>query len=420
MKRVISLLAALALLLALCASCAESTATGEAKPQANGTVTLYVYNWGEYMSDGSEDSADVNADFEDYFNENLADEYGFKVKMNYSTYSSNEDMYAKIKSGAVAYDVIVPSDYKIERMIQEDLLAPLDFDAIPNFETNIMDEFKNPSYDPENAYSVPYAYGMVGIIYNTAVVDEEDENVGSWKLMFDENSPYAHDILQFNNPRDAFGTALYYLGYDVNEATETQWREALDLLKSQKGILQGYVMDEIFNKMQSGSSSIAAYYAGDFLAMYEDNEDLEFFYPVEGTNYYVDAFCIPKNSKNKAVAQEYINFMLDEDPAVANAEYTYYASPNTLVRESEEYRECMEEIKEDAYDILYGEPSENYVKTMYKDLGEEGIARMNQYWEELKVESSVSVVIYVICGLIVAVIAALAIFFAVRKRIRAI
>ena len=418
----------LLLSLSLFACSAESEEEGE-EEAPKGTVTLYVYNWGEYMADGSiydettgERYPDVNKDFEDWYYET----YHRRVKVNYSTYSSNEDMYAKIKSGAVKYDVVVPSDYMIERMINEELLRPLNFENIPDFEENILDEFKNPSYDPENAYSVPYAYGMVGIIYNTETVDEDDEDLGSWRLMFNEDTPYSKDILQFNNPRDAFGTALYYLGYDVNDATEEQWREALELLKTQKNILQGYVMDEIFNKMKSGSSAIAAYYAGDYLSMYEDNDSLEFFYPKEGTNYYVDAFCVPYNSPNPDIAEAYINFMINEDPAVANAEYNYYASPNKLVRESEEYQECMADVKDNAYEILYPDSSESfedydsYVKTMYKDLGEEGLTRMNDYWEELKVESSINAGIYIICGVIVAVIVGFTVYFLVRKRIRAI
>lgn len=381
------------------------------------TRTLYVYNWGEYISDGSEGCMDVNAEFETYFNENLASKYGFYIKVNYSTYSSNEDMYAKISSGAVAYDVIIPSDYMIERMISENLLRPLNYDNIPNY-VNILDEFRGLDYDPEDKYSVPYSYGMIGVIYNTTVVDENDPDIGSWKLMFNNDSPYKGDILQFNNSRDGFGTALYYLGYDVNNTTREHWQEALDLLKQQKEIVQGYVMDEIFNKMKSGSAAISSYYAGDYLTMYEDNEDLEFFYPSEGTNYYVDAFCIPYNSQNPELAEEYINYMISEEPAVANAEYTYYASPNRAVIESEEYIECMTEIKENAIEILYGKPSEDYIMTAYRNLDADGLDMMNEMWEELKIESSISSTIYIICLCIVLLIAAWAIWLSARNRYR--
>ena len=420
MRRIVAFAA---LMLLLACMWIPVAGVGSYAEEVRETVTLYVYNWGEYISDGSEGCMDVNAEFENYFNENLAQEFGYKVKVNYSTYSSNADMYAKVSSGAVAYDVIIPSDYMIERMAEEGLLHPLNFDNIPNFEENILDEFKNPEYDPENRYSVPYCYGMVGIIYNANVVDEDDPDIGSWKLMFNEDSPYRHDILQFNNSRDAFGTAQYYLGFDVNDENPENWRAALELLKKQKSIVQGYVMDEIFNKMKSGSAAISAYYAGDYLSMYEDEDEdveLEFFYPREGTNYYVDAFCVPYNSAHPELAEAYINYMLSEEPAVANAEYTYYASPNKLVLESEEYIECMSEIKENAMEILYGEPEEGYLKTTYRNLLPEGIAQMNNLWEELKVESSVGTAIYVICIVILAVILGFTLFFVIRKRIRAI
>ena len=374
--------------------------------------TLYVYNWGEYISDGSEDSLDSNAAFEEYYYET----YGKRVKVNYSTFSSNEDMYAKISSGAVSYDVIVPSDYMIERLISEGLLAKLNFDNIPNYQY-ILDEFKgeNAFYDPNNEYSVPYFYGMVGIIYNTSLVDEDCENIGSWALMWDED--YSGEILQFNNSRDAIGTAQYYLGYDVNESTDEQWSEAIELLKEQKPIVQAYVMDEIYNKMKGGSASIAAYYAGDYIMMYEDNDDLAFYYPKEGTNIYVDAMCIPASSTKKELAEAYINFMLSEEPAVANAEYTYYASPNSLVINSDEYIEFMEDIHPDVMNILYSEDSP--VKTSaYRNLSPEKLTMVNDLWEELKIESTIGTSIYIMCAVILAVLIMSAIASIIRKRKR--
>ena len=378
------------------------------------TATLYVYNWGEYISDGSEGCLDSNAAFEEWYYEN----YGVKVKVNYSTFSSNESLYAKLSSGSVSYDVVVPSDYMIERLIAEDLLAPLNYDNIPDI-GNILPEFwgetsEHSAHDPGNVYSVPYLYGMIGIIYNTTMVDADDPNLGSWKLMWDER--HAGNILQFNNSRDAFGSAQYLLGLDVNSDSEADWRKALDKLKEQKPILQGYVMDEIYNKMENGSAGIAAYYAGDYLAMYENNQDLEFFYPEEGTNLYVDAMCIPKSSKNKEIAERYINFMLTEEPAIANAEYTYYASPNRLVVESEEYIEYMGEIKEDAYEKMYATDS---VKTStYENLSGEKLILINQLWEELKSDIEISTGIYVICGVILAVLLSLGVYFGVRNKIR--
>ena len=392
MKRIISIIVCVLLaLMPILAMTSCGTAKGD-------VITLYVYNWGEYMSDGSEGSLDVNDAFENWYNENVGSKNGTRVEVNYSTYSSNEDLYAKITSEAVNYDVIVPSDYMVQRLQKEGYLAPLNYDNIPNME-NILPEFlgDNAYYDKGNVYSVPYLYGMIGIIYNTSMVDLEDEDIGSWSLMWDED--YTGNILQFNNSRDAFGTAQYYLGVDVNQATEEQWRDALELLKKQKQIVQGYVMDEIFNKMENGSAAIAAYYAGDFLAMYEENNDLEFYYPKEGTNLYVDAMCIPKSSENKEIAELYINFMLSEDAAIANAEYTYYASPNRLVVESEEYREYMSEIKEDAYEKMY--PSGDIKATSYENLTEDKLVLLNSLWEELKSDIEIGVGIYLICGAII-------------------
>ena len=399
------------LILPCLSSCAEGTVDG-------GVTTLYVYNWGEYISDGSEGTVDVNEMFEQWY----YDTYGKRVVVNYSTYSSNESMYAKISSGAANYDVIVPSDYMIERLINEKLLAPLNYDNIPNAKY-IVPEFQNSDYDPDlnldgyNDYSVPYMYGMIGIIYNTEMVDEED--IGSWELMW--NGKYKGNILQFNNSRDAFGTAQYYLGNDVNSKDEAEWHEALELLKKQKPILQGYVMDEIYNKMENGSAAIAAYYAGDFLTMYENNDSLEFFYPEEGTNLYVDAMCVPAASQNKELAEIYINFMLGVDeeygaPAIANAEYTYYASPNALVRDDEGYIEYMNEIKEGGYDLMYG--TDGIPTSSYKNLTGDKLLLLNQLWEELKSDVTVSGAIYVICGIIVVVVGGTLIFLAARKRYR--
>ena len=380
----------------------------------SGTKTLYVYNWGEYISDGSEGCLDSNAAFEEWYYET----YGERVRVNYSTFSSNESLYAKLSSGSVSYDVVVPSDYMIERLIAEDLLAPLNYDNIPEI-VNILPEFwgetsVHSDHDPGNVYSVPYLYGMIGIIYNTTMVDADDPSLGSWKLMWDEN--HAGNILQFNNSRDAFGSAQYFLGLDVNSDSEADWRKALDKLKEQKPILQGYVMDEIYNKMENGSAGIAAYYAGDYLAMYENNSDLEFFYPEEGTNLYVDAMCIPKSSKSKELAERYINFMLMEEPAIANAEYTYYASPNRLVVESEEYIEYMGEIKEDAYEKMYA--TDDVKTSTYKNLSGEKLMLINQLWEELKSDIEISAGIYAICAVIIAVLLTLVIYFGIRNKIR--
>ena len=416
-KRILTALLTLTLLLCTLAptlvGCADEMAGG-------GVTTLYVYNWGEYISDGSEGTDDVNEMFEAWYFAKT----GKRVKVNYSTYSSNESMYAKISSGSVNYDVIVPSDYMIERLIDEGLLAKLNYDNIPEI-GNILPEFQNADYDPDidddgyNDHSVPYLYGMIGIIYNKEMVDEKD--IGGWDLMWNEK--YAGNILQFNNSRDAFGSAMYSLGLwdQINTENEATWRKALEQLKKQKPILQGYVMDEIYNKMENGSAAIAAYYAGDYLTMYENNEDLEFYYPREGTNLYVDAMCIPKSSQNKELAEQYINFMLTAEPAIANAEYTYYASPNREVVQNEDYIAYMNDIKEDGYDKMYGnaDVDGNTVNTSsYRNLKGDKLLLLNNLWEELKSDISVSGGIYAICGVILGSLAGLGIFFFVRRRKR--
>ncbi len=370
------------------------------------SVTLYVYNWGEYMADGSEESLDVNEAFEEWYFET----YGTRVEVNYSTYSSNEDLYAKITSGAVSYDVIVPSDYMVQRLAEEEHLRELNKENIPNL-VNILPEFlgDNTYYDIGNKYSVPYLYGMIGIIYNTDMVDEEDIAEQSWSLLW--NKKYSGNILQFNNSRDAFGTAMYKLGYDVNTDDERQWREALELLKEQKKIVQGYVMDEVFNKMENGSAAIAAYYAGDYLTMLDSNEALGFYYPKEGTNFYVDAMCVPTSSKNPEIAERYIDFMLTKEAAVANAEYTYYASPNRLVVEDSTYQDNLA----DAYDILY--PTESVPKSPYENLSDEKLVLLNSLWEELKSDIDIGVWIYIICGVIIAALMAMFIAYLIKKRV---
>ena len=373
-----------------------------------------VYNWGEYISDGSEGSLDVNAAFEAYYYET----YGEEIKVIYTTYASNEDMYAKLKSGAAGYDVVIPSDYMIARLIEEDMLEKIDFSNIPNY-ANISEEFRDLYYDPSNEYSIPYTYGMVGVIYNETVVDEAD--TGKWDLLW--NPKYSGRILQFNNSRDAFGTAMYKLGIDVNTTSESEWRCALEALKTQQPFVQGYVMDEIFNKMESGEASISAYYAGDYLCMIENNEDLCFYYPTDAdgnyaTNLFVDAYCIPKGAANKELAEIYINYMLSEEPAIANAEYIYYASPNSAVYESEVY---MDDMGEEAMEILYPEDfsfHENYNKMSYHNLDSETLQLVNNLWEELKISSATGEVVYMLAVLIIVALLAYGIYHAVIKRKR--
>ncbi len=339
---------------------------------------LNVYNWGEYISDGSEDSFDTITGFEEWYKEN----YGSEVEVNYTTFASNEDMYAKISSGAVSYDVIVPSDYMIARMIDEGMLLPLNYDNIPNYQY-IGENFRGLYYDPNDQYTVPYTYSFVGVIWDAERVDEAD--TGDWDLLW--NGKYAGDILQFNNSRDAFATAQYKLGLDVNSTDVDDWRLALAELKKQQPLVKSYVMDEIYNMMESGEAAIATYYAGDYFTMLDaaaDTVDLRFYVP-ERTNYFIDAMCIPTCCQQKELAEAFINYMLEEEPAIANAEYIYYGCPNSLVYDSEQY---AEDLGEEAMEILYPDLdhfAEKYNEFAYRNMSPEMLDTINSLWEELKI-----------------------------------
>jgi spermidine/putrescine transport system substrate-binding protein len=279
-----------------------------------------VYNWGEYIDES------IFADFEAQTG----------IKVVYRTFTDNESMYANLSSGGADYDVIIPSDYMISRMIGEDMLEKLDFANIPNF-GDVDPTLKNHNYDPTGEYSVPYMWGTVGIIYNTTKVTKP---VDSWAALFD--SDYAGQILMFDNSRDAIGIALKYLGYSYNTTDEAQIKEAVDLLVQQRPILQGYVMDQIFDKLEGGEAAIGPYYAGDFITMHESNPDLAFCRPKEGSNVFVDAMCIPKGAANKANAEAFINFMCSTEAGLANCDFTGYSTPLLSVREA-----LPDEVKND-------------------------------------------------------------------------
>ena len=343
MKRIYAFLLALALGLALpLAASAQGTfeVTEEISVSADYDwtrfagqgVTLNVYNWGEYISNGSDDSVDVVAAFEKLTG----------IEVNYTTFDSNESMYAKLKSGAASYDIVIPSDYMVAKMIAEDMLLPLNYDNIPNY-SYIGDQFKNLAFDPNNEYTVPYTWGTLGIIYNKTMVDGE---ITSWSSMYDDANK--GNVLLINNSRDAFGNALIYLGYSVNTTDEAQIREAFQLLSDavSKGVYQGKVMDEVFNKMEQGNAAIATYYAGDYLTMYENNPDLAYVVPEEGSNWFVDAMCVLKNAKNVDEAHEWINFIASTESNLRNMDYIWYASPN---------EEALEMYPE-WYEEQYGEP----------------------------------------------------------------
>ena len=283
-------------------------------------TTLYVYNWGQYISEGDDGSLDVIAAFEEAYP---------NIRVQYSTYDSNEIMYSKLANGGITVDVIIPSDYMIGRMVQEGMLEELNFDNIPNYQY-IDDSFKSTSYDPENKYSVPYTWGTVGIIYNTKYVDEAD--VTGWELLWNEK--YAGKILMFDNSRDAFGIAEYLLGYDVNTTDEAELQACSAKLAEQKPVVQQYVMDQIFDAMENEEAWIAPYYAGDYLTMVEENPDLAFYRPTaQGYNMFIDAMCIPTCCQEKEAAEAFINFLCSPEISSANMEFLGYSVPSTAAKE---------------------------------------------------------------------------------------
>ena len=342
------------------------------------TQELNVYNWGEYISDGSDGSLDTIREFESWYETT----YGQAVKVNYSTITSNEDMYNRIANGTASYDVIFPTDYMVARMAEDGMLMPLNYDNIPNAQY-IGEDFLGLYFDPESRYSIPYTYGMAGIIYDANVVDETD--VGSWDLMWNEK--YANSILQYNIPRYALGTAMYKLGLDVNSPNSADWELAAQELLKQRPLVKSYVMDEIYNMMESGEAAIGSYYAGDYFTMQADqaeNVDLRFYYP-DGTHFFVENMAIPTCTQNQELAEIFINFMLSEEVAIANAEYISYACPNRLVYENEQY---LADMGEEAISILYPEMGsffELYNRYAYRNLTLEQMDMVNSLWEKVKV-----------------------------------
>lgn len=272
---------------------------------------INVYNWGEYLSDGSSSSIAVNKEFEKLTG----------IHVNYSTFASNEEFYARLKNKSTRPDIAILSDYMISRMISENMLNPIDFKKIPNYK-NIDLNFKNLDYDINNQYSVPYLWGTVGIIYNKKFIN----NVDSWTSLW--NPKYKNKILMFSNARDCFGVALKKLNYSINTTNKKQILEASEEITKQKELVQAYVMDEIFNKIENEEAYIAPYYSGDAITMIKENKNLAFVYPKEGTNRFVDAICVPKTSQNINQAYLYINFLLEPKIALSNAKYVGYSTPN--------------------------------------------------------------------------------------------
>ena len=318
---------------------------------------LYVYNWGEYISDGADESVDVNKEFEKLTG----------IKVHYSNFESNETMYSQIKSGGVSYDIIIPSDYMIQRLIKEDMLKKIDTSSLVNYHY-IADEYKGLYFDEKDEYSIPYNVGMVGIIYNPTLTGDDIDH--SWNVLWDKQ--YKDMVLNFNNPRDAFMTAQMKLGQDLNSEKKSDWDKAAKLLIEGKKNLQSYVMDEVYGKMETGEAAIAPYYAGDYLTMVENNPDLKFFYPKEGTNIFVDSICIPSSAQNYEAALMYIDFLLEPQIACANAEYIGYASPHTDVINNEDYYYYQNEIlypdEKDIPKVQYYHNISDEIRSYYETL----------------------------------------------------
>ena len=309
MKKLISLLLMACLMLCCFSGC-----------EADNRVTINVYNWGQYISEGDDGCIDVIAEFE---------KANPDIRVNYVTFDSNETMYTKMAGGGITVDVIIPSDYMVHRLIQENMLLELNYDNIPNAQ-KIDPQFRDQSFDPENKYSVPYSWGTVGIIYNTKYVDEAD--VTGWELLW--NKKYDDKILMFDNSRDAFCITQCMLNYDVNTTDPQELLNCAKKLAEQRPLVQQYIMDQVFDLMENEEAWIAPYYAGDYLTMADENENLAFYLPEEGFNRFIDAMCIPTCSENKEAAERFINFLCDPEIAGGNMDWICYGTP---ISEAKEY-----------------------------------------------------------------------------------
>ena len=341
LKRTLALTLSAAMVLGLLSGCGSDASAN----------VLNVYNWGEY----------IDTDLLDRFEQETG------IKVIYNTFDSNENLYSRIQT--TSYDVIIPSDYAISRFIDEDMLRPLNFDNIPNMKY-IDEKYTHLDFDPEQKYSVPYTWGVVGIVYNTKYVDEAD--TGSWDLLW--NPKYANRTAMFNNSRDALGIALMYLGCSLNTTDRDELRQAADLIIAGKPVYQGIWMDQILEKLPAEEIVAAPYYNGDAVTMIDENPDLAFYVLKEGTNLFVDAMCIPKNAKNVEGAEKFINFMCSTEAAMANWEYIGYSSPHTGV-----YEQLDEETRNDP---LYFPDTSAYPTEAYTNLPKD----ISQYYNDLWVD----------------------------------
>lgn len=346
----------IALLLCGAMGAAALSGCGSSPEGENGQV--FVYNWGEYID------PDTLAMFEE--------ETGIKVI--YDEYETNEIMYPKVEAGSSAYDVICPSDYMIQKMIENDLLQELNFDNMPNAKANIGEQYyeQASAFDPGNSYCVPYCWGTVGILYNKTMVEEP---VTSWSILWDEK--YRDNILMQDSVRDAFMVALKRMGYSMNTLDEAQLQEARDSLVEQKPLVQAYVIDQVRDKMIGGEAALGVIYSGEAIYTQRENSDLEYVVPEEGTNVWIDGWVIPKNAPNRENAEKFIDFMCREDIALLNFEYITYSTPNEAAQaliEDEDIRNS---------EIAFPDLSRYQNLETFSYLGEEGDSLYNSLWKEV-------------------------------------
>ena len=293
-------------------------ATMPENPVAMTGETISVYNWGDYIDSETIDIFEAETG----------------IRVIYETFETNEDMYAKIAMGGSSYDVIIPSDYMVERMIQENLLQKINWDNIPNV-SNIDERFIHESYDPSFEYSVPYTWGTMGILYNTEAVLEPPT---SWETLMDET--YKMDMFMLNSPRDTLGIALVMCGYDINSTDPDELAVAKAKLIEQKPLVLAYVVDEVKDKMVGGEASVALVWSGDATFCMSESDELSYVVPKEGSNIFYDSMCIPYNARNVSGAEKFIDFLCRADIAAMNYDYVGYAIPNKAAIElmgAEEY-----------------------------------------------------------------------------------
>ncbi len=351
-------------------------------------TTINVYNWGEYIDD---EEVEVVKEFEHLTG----------AKVNYTTFESNENMYSKLSGGGVSYDVVVPSDYAIDKLLAEGMLQKIDFNNVPNYAKYFDEEKYGYKVDTEvngekvSDYTVIYNIGTTVLIYNTKYITEKPD---SWEVMRDPK--YDGKVLMFNNPRDAFAIAQFALGQSINSTDPKEWDAAANWLKEQRKLVHPtYVMDEVFTAMESGDYWIAAYYAGDYEVMCENNEDLDYVFPKEGVNDFYDGFCIPTSAQNKKGAEAFINFMMEPEIALANAEYICYATPNKAVMENEDYS-LAESL------AVYPEKGDIEHSEVFYDLPNDTLQYMNTLWTRVKGENNSQIIyaVFLVCLILIAIV----------------